>query len=74
MYYPKNDDNFIRTGQIYELLYYNNEWISLGRQTASSTVLEYTDVPEGALLLLKNHTEGSEERIFTYEDGKQVWW
>ncbi len=30
--------------------------------------------PKGALLWLKNHTQGKEERIFTYEDGKQVWW
>lgn len=74
VYYPKNDDNFIRAGQVYELYYYNRKWISLGRQTASGAVLEYTEVPENALLLLKNHTEGSEERIFTYEDGKQVWW
>lgn len=74
VYYPKNDDNFIRTGQVYELLYYNKEWISLGRQTANSTALEYADIPENALLLLKNHTEGSEERVFTYEDGRQVWW
>lgn len=31
-------------------------------------------LPKGALLWLKNHTQGKEERIFTYEDGKQVWW
>lgn len=23
---------------------------------------------------LRNLTRGREERIFTYEDGKQVWW
>ena len=27
-----------------------------------------------ALFLLKNHTRGSEERIFTYNDGLLEWW
>jgi hypothetical protein len=26
------------------------------------------------LYLLQNLTKGKEERIFTYENGKQVWW
>jgi hypothetical protein len=36
--------------------------------------LKYRDVPAGALLWLHNHSGGREERIFTYENGKQVWW
>lgn len=32
------------------------------------------NVPTNALLLLRNHTKGKEERIFTYENGEQVWW
>ena len=36
---------------------------------------DYVDnVPTNALLLLRNHTKGKEERIFTYEGGEQVWW
>ena len=31
-------------------------------------------VPDNALLLLHNTTKGKEERIFTYENKKQVWW
>ena len=50
------------------------KWISLGRKLAVDNKLHYDDVPKGALLWLKNHTQGKEERIFTYEDGKQVWW
>lgn len=34
----------------------------------------YENVPVGALFLLRNHTQGKEERIFTLEDTKQVWW
>lgn len=26
-----------------------------------------------AILWLRNHSEGNEERIFTYENGMQVW-
>ena len=36
--------------------------------------LEYTNAPSNALFLLRNHTKGQEERIFTYENGEQVWW
>lgn len=37
-------------------------------------VLKYDNVPAQALFRLHNRTKGSEERIFTYEDGKQIWW
>lgn len=76
VYLPRNDDNFIRDGELYELFYWNNKWISLGRQTGSlkTQTLTYTNVPTNALFLLKDLTKGREERIFTYENGKQVWW
>lgn len=76
VYLPRNDDNFVRDGELYELFYWNNKWISLGRQTGSlkTQTLTYTNVPTNALFLLKDLTKGREERIFTYENGKQVWW
>ena len=37
-------------------------------------VLKYDNVPAQALFRLHNRTKGSEERIFTYEGGKQIWW
>jgi len=47
----------------------------LGRKTGDHHFyLQYDNVPENSLLLLRNHTKGREERIFTYENGKQVWW
>jgi len=50
-------------------------WISLGKQIGTkSQVLIYKNVPSNALFWLRNHTRGKEERIFTYENGKQVWW
>jgi len=75
-YLPRNDDNFIKEGEEYELFYWNNhQWNSLGKQTGTSKqYLEYTNAPTNALFWLRNLTKGKEERIFTYEEGKQVWW
>jgi hypothetical protein len=73
-YLPRNNFNVIEIGNLYELFYFDNEWKSLGQKTADSQFLRYDDVPSNALLLLENHTQGKEERIFTYENGRQVWW
>lgn len=71
---PRNDDNFIHLGDLYELFYHagSKGWISLGKQTADSLELHYDGVPEGALLWLHNHTRGKEERCFYMRDGKQI--
>ncbi len=74
-YLPRNDDNHIREGDLYELFHWKDNWVSLGKQTGvDGNDLVYENVLKGSLLLLKNHTRGVQERIFTYEDGKQVWW
>jgi len=73
-YLPRNNFNEIEAGNKYELFYYNYGWQSLGAQIAVNQYLEYDGVPENSLLLLKNLTQGKEERIFTYEKGKQIWW
>jgi len=75
-YLPRNDDNFIKEGEEYELFYWeNNQWNSLGKQTGTSKqYLEYTNAPLNALFWLRDLTKGKEERIFTYENGEQVWW
>ena len=75
IYTPRNDDNNIHAGDLYELFYWEyNHWMSLGQQRAIESKLTYTTVPDNALLLLKDLTKGEEERIFTYENDKQVWW
>lgn len=75
-YLPRNDDNFIRDGELYELFYWDaSGWRSLGRRTGTmESELTYDNAPANALFLLHNHTKGREERIFTYEDGRQIWW
>lgn len=74
VYYPKNDGNFIIPGHEYELFYYDKGWISLGKQQATDWKVIYDGVPTNALFVLKDRTKGDEERIFTYEDNKQIWW
>lgn len=74
-YMARSDDNNIRIGDWYELCYWGqNEWISLGEQQATKLFLTFTNVPENALLILHNQTRGSNERIFLYENGKQIWY
>ena len=76
-YLFRNDDNSIRTGDIYELFYFSpTGWVSCGVKQGQEQeqLLLYDNVPKNALLWLRNHTRGREERIFTYENGKQVFW
>ena len=70
---PRNDDNFIRIGDEYELFYWGDDgWQSLGRQEATDMQLVYENVPAGALLHLHDWTRGKEELPFYIEDGNQV--
>jgi hypothetical protein len=74
-YLPRNDSNEIDPGNCYELFcWINSNWKSLAKCVSKSDNLIFGNVPAGGLYLLKNHTCGNEERIFTYENGKQVWW
>lgn len=72
--FPKNDGNFISPNHEYELFYYNDGWTSLGKQVSTGYSLRYDNVPDGALLLLRDKSKGNEERPFLYKDGKQEWW
>ena len=74
---PRSDDNDIHPGQKYELRYLSSRgiWKSLGRKTAASNELIYDNVPVSCLLWLKNHTCGTEERPFLYNEYKIIeWW
>ncbi len=73
-YLPRNELNGIEIGDLYELFFFfNNSWHSLGRKIADRNHVIYNNVPKGALLVLKNLSEGKDERIFTYENNKQIW-
>lgn len=74
VYTPQNTVNYIYAGDEYELLYYDDGWKSLGVRTAVSDSLLFRNVPSGNLLYLKNHSAGVQEMVFTYEDGRQVFY
>ncbi|WP_257669166.1 discoidin domain-containing protein [Parapedobacter tibetensis] len=72
---PRSDTNFILIGDTYELCYWDGgRWISMGKQVAREQELHYRQIPANGLYLLHNLTRGKEERIFTYENDRQVWW
>lgn len=72
---PRSDDNDIHPGDEYELKYWNNrDWITIGYQTAEGNSLHFDNVPKGALLWVKDYTQGWDERPFLYNDGKPIWW
>lgn len=65
---------FLTPGKSYELSYWDDGWKSIGRKTAGEGALIFEKVPNGALYWLVEEDSDKEERIFTIEDGKQVWW
>lgn len=75
IYYGRGDGNSVEIGDEYELFYWEDgQWNSLGRQKAKQVYVKYKNVPTNGLYLLRDNTKGIDERIFTFEDGKQVWW
>ena len=74
-YTPRGDGNDITPGDTHELLYWHDhQWVSLGRRVAVDIVLKYENVPANTIYWIRNHSHGKDERIFTYENGRQVWW
>ncbi len=74
-YMPRNDGNCVEVGDFYHLLMYDRgKWVCLAMMSAKTTKLVIENIPSGGLYLLKDVSKGKEERIFTYENGKQVWW
>lgn len=74
--HPRSDGNSINPGDVYQLLIWDRgQWFLLGQQKAGyEDCLTFENVPDNALLLLHDATQGHEDRLFTYESGKQVWW
>lgn len=71
----RNDGNYIYPNNTYELMYHDKDgWVSMGVKKSTDYFIEYENVPSGALYWLRNLTEGREERIFTYENGRMKFW
>jgi hypothetical protein len=52
----------------------SDSWESLGKTTAGDGPLVFADVPADGLYWLVAEDSDKEERIFTIQDGRQVWW
>lgn len=73
VYTPRNRDNYIRPGDVYELFYCDEDWKSVGTIRTTTDSLVFRDIPRNVLMLLRNHSRGVAERIFVYENGVQIW-
>ncbi len=72
---PLNADNGIKDNHYYTLHYWNSassEWSVISTVIASGDSIIFRNVPKGALLWLKDHTEGEEEMPFLYVNKKQL--
>lgn len=65
---------YLTPGQEYELFYWLDGWQSLGKSFADDRPLVFDEVPVGCLYWLVAVDSDKEERIFTIEDSRQVWW
>lgn len=68
------EQTFLEPNHEYELFYWQHKWVSLGTQVAADQPLVFDDVPSGGLYWLMAKDSRKDERIFTYENGEQVWW
>lgn len=71
-------DTEIVNGNEYELFYWANAkgWKSLGTHAAASGSVVFNYTPTNALYLLYNHSRESDspKRIFTFKNGRQIWY
>lgn len=73
-YTPRNDDNFIRIGDVYEIGYNDGYegWKYISRQKAQTDTLVFDSIPKNTLLHLRDLTRGKEEKVFYIQNGKQT--
>lgn len=73
--FPKNDGNNIIAGNTYELFcYVNGEWRLYGRKKSYGYEISFDNIPSNALYRIHCIDDGKEEQVFTYENGRQIWW
>ncbi|MFC1475319.1 transglutaminase-like domain-containing protein, partial [Candidatus Zixiibacteriota bacterium] len=65
---------FLKDGVEYELFYYKSGWESLGTAVAGDQPITFNNIPDNSLLWLVAKGPNRDERIFTYENGQQIWW
>ena len=72
---PRSDKFNICPGHRYELQYYGEKgWLSAGIREADSFEIEFSYVPAQALYRLRDLTQNLNGHIFTWENGKYIFW
>ncbi len=64
----------VKPGATYELSVWDGGWLSLGKEVAGDKPVSFGSVPTGRLYWLVEEGSRRLERIFTVEDGKQIFW
>lgn len=66
----------IQPGDLYELFYWkdNKGWYSAGKKPTNGSQLIFSNIPSNSLYIIKNQSRTTDQRPFTYENNKQVWW
>jgi hypothetical protein len=67
-------ESHLKPGVEYELFYWHESWQSLGKATAGTEPLVFEHIPAGCLYRLVGDNGDGEERPFSVEAGRQVWW
>ncbi|MDD4051109.1 MAG: transglutaminase-like domain-containing protein [candidate division Zixibacteria bacterium] len=68
-------DAFLTPGTEYELFFWRDGWQTAGKYQADDKgAVQFENVPEGGLYWLVAKDSDREERIFTLDTGKQIWW
>ena len=71
--HPRDETNWIKLGDTYQLYYWDfYKWRLVGTKTATERKVVFDKVPKNSVLLLRNITRGRKERVFVYQDKKQV--
>jgi hypothetical protein len=63
----------LEKGKTYELFYWEDAWVSAGTAEATAEPLKF-EAPPNTIYWLVQKDSNHDERIFTYDDGKQIWW
>jgi hypothetical protein len=64
----------VKPGREYELYYWDGAWKLTGKAMSDDNGVAFSAVPSGALYWLRMTDSNKEERVFTIENGNQIWW
>lgn len=68
---PRNANNWVVPGDVYELFFYDKGWISAGKKMAEYHFVSYEGIPSETIYWLQNLSRGKEEQAFFYHNGIQ---